>query len=186
MGIADRWGLRAWLRAPGSLSKRLAATGRRYEVLVLRQTVAPLRPQERAALGLPRRGLTVVREVLLHVDGQPLVWARSAVHGHSLAGPWKALKGLGSRPLGHLLYDDPRIHRSELQPRRVTRHGATHRQMQRQWLAATGTEAPARMQWSRNSVFTRHGQQLRVMEMFVPDVAQRDPGPLRRKSRPRR
>ena len=69
MGIADRWGLRAWLRAPGSLSKRLAATGRRYEVLVLRQTVAPLRPQERAALGLPRRGLTVVREVLLHVDG---------------------------------------------------------------------------------------------------------------------
>ena len=68
----------------------------------------------------------------------------------------------------------------------MTRHGATHRQMQRQWLAATGTEAPARMQWSRNSVFTRHGQQLRVMEMFVPDVALRDPGPLRRKSRPRR
>ncbi len=56
MGIADRWGLRAWLRAPGSLSKRLAATGRRYEVQVLRQTTAPLRPQERAALGLPKRG----------------------------------------------------------------------------------------------------------------------------------
>lgn len=186
MGITDRWGLRAWLRAPGSLSKRLAATGRRYEVQVLRQTTAPLRPQERAALGLPKRGLTLVREVLLRVDGLPLVWARSAVHGHAVAGPWKALKGLGSRPLGHLLYDDPRIHRSELQPRRVTRHGATHRQMQRQWRDATGTEAPARMQWSRNSVFTRHGQQLRVMEMFVPEVALRDPGPLRRKSRPRR
>lgn len=186
MGIADRWGLRAWLSAPGSLSKRLAATGVRFEVQVLRQTVAPLRPQERAALGLPRRGLTLVREVLLRVDGQPLVWARSAVHGDALKGPWKALKGLGSRPLGHLLYDDPRIQRSELLPRRVTRHGATHAHMRRQWLAATGAEAPALMQWSRNSVFTRRGQQLRVMEMFVPEVALRDPGPLRRKSRPRR
>ncbi len=185
MGIADRWGLRAWLRAPGSLSKRLAATGRRFEVQVLRQTAAPLRPQERAALGLPRRGLTVVREVLLRVDGRPLVWARSAVHGDALKGPWKALKGLGSRPLGHLLYDDPRIHRSELQPRRVTRHGATHRQMQRQWREATGTDAPAGMQWSRNSVFRRHGTLLRVMELFAPEVASRHPGPLRLKRRRR-
>ncbi|WAC74034.1 chorismate lyase [Roseateles sp. SL47] len=183
MGLADRWGLRAWLRAPGSLSKRLAATGIRFEVQVLRQCVAPLRPQERAALGLPRRGCTVVREVLLRVDGLPLVWARSAVHAAALAGPWKAVKGLGSRPLGHLLYEDPRIHRSELQPRRVTRHGPTRRQMQRQWLAAVGEPAPAQMQWSRNSVFTRHGMQLRVMELFVPEVAKRSPGPLRLKRR---
>ncbi|WP_067066073.1 chorismate--pyruvate lyase family protein [Roseateles chitosanitabidus] len=186
MGIADRWGLRAWLSAPGSLSKRLAATGRRYEVQVLRQTVAPLRLQERAALGLPPRGLTVVREVLLRVDGVPLVWARSAVHGDSLKGPWKAVNGLGSRPLGHLLYDDPRIHRSELRPRRVTRHGATWLQMAAQWREATGEDPPAMMQWSRNSVFTRHGKQLRVMELFVPDVALRDPGPIRRKTRARR
>lgn len=185
MGIADRWGLRAWLRAPGSLSKRLAATGRRYEVEVLRQAVAPLRVQERAALGLPRSGCTVVREVLLRVDGQSLVWARSALHGHALRGPWKAVKGLGARPLGHLLYEDPRIHRSELQPRRVTRHGPTWRQMERQWLAATGEPPPARMQWSRNSVFTRHGMQLRVMELFVPEVASRSPGPLRLKRRRR-
>ncbi|SEK84944.1 chorismate lyase [Roseateles sp. YR242] len=183
MGIADRWGLRAWLRAPGSLSKRLAATGCRYEVQVLRQAVAPLRAPERAALGLPRRGCTVVREVLLRVDGQPLVWARSALHGSALAGPWKAVKGLGARPLGHLLYEDPRIHRSELQPRRLSRHGHTRRQMERQWRAATGVPAPAQMQWSRNSVFTRHGMQLRVMELFVPTVAERSPGSLRLKRR---
>ncbi|MFN5047602.1 chorismate--pyruvate lyase family protein [Roseateles sp.] len=170
MGIASRAGLRAWLRAPGSLSRRLAALGERYQVQVLRQTVAPLRAAERRALGLPRRGCTVVREVILHVDGQPLVWARSALHVAALAGPWKALKGLGSKPLGHLLYADPRVARSELQPRRLARHGHTWRQMARQWEAATGVAPSSQMLWSRNSVFTRHGARLRVMELFAPGL----------------
>jgi chorismate--pyruvate lyase len=127
----------------------------------------------------------VVREVLLRVDGRPLVWARSAVHASALAGPWKAVKGLGARPLGHLLYEDPRIHRSELQPRRLARHGHTRRQMARQWAEAVGTPAPDQMLWSRNSVFTRHGMKLRVMELFLPEVAERSPGSLRLKRRRR-
>lgn len=176
MGIASRHSLRDWLRAPGSLSRRLARLGQRFEVQVLRQGVTPLRAAERQALGLPRRGCTVVREVLLRVDGQPLVWARSALHQSSLAGPWKALKGLGSRPLAHLLYDDPRIQRSELQPRRLARFGHTRRQMERQWLAATGEPPPPQMLWSRNSVFRRGGAPLRVMELFVPGVAAFKPG----------
>ena len=171
MGIASRAGLRDWLRAPGSLSRRLAALGRRYEVQVLRQAVAPLRAVERRALGLPQRGCAVVREVILSVDGQPLVWARSALHAQGLAGPWKALKGLGAKPLGHLLYADRRVARSELQPRRLARHGHTWRQMQRQWTAATGAPPSSQMLWSRNSVFRRHGAQLRVMELFAPALA---------------
>lgn len=173
MGIASRTSLRAWLRAPGSLSRRLARLGERFEVQVLRQAVTPLRAQERRALGMPRRACTVVREVILRVDGEPLVWARSALHQSALAGPWKALKGLGAKPLAHLLYDDPRITRSELQPRRLSRHGHTRRQMQQQWRAATGSEASAQMLWSRNSVFTRGGAQLRVLELFVPGLAGR-------------
>lgn len=186
MGIATRCSLRGWLRAPGSLSKRVAALGQRFEVQVLRQEVAPLRQLERRALGLPRRGCTVVREVLLRVDGQPLVWARSALHAVALKGPWKAVKGLGSRPLGHLLYEDPRIQRSELQPRRLARQGHTRRQMLKQWQAATGAEASPQMLWSRNSVFTRRGAQLRVMELFVPELADYSPGSLRRRRPVRR
>ena len=176
MGMASRASLRAWLRAPGSLSRRLARLGSRFEVQLLRQAVTPLRAQERLALGMPRRGCTLVREVLLRVDGQPLVWARSALHQQALAGPWKALKGLGTKPLAHLLYDDPRIHRSELQPRRLARHGHTRRAMQQQRQAATGQPPSAQMLWSRNSVFTRHGAQLRVMELFAPEVANYRPG----------
>ena len=176
MGIASRHSLRDWLRAPGSLSRRLARLGERFEVQVLRQAVTPLRAQERAALGMPRRGCTLVREVILRVDGRPLVWARSSLHQAALAGPWKALKGLGNKPLAHLLYADPRVRRSELQPRRLARHGHTRRQMCRQWLAATGAPASPQMLWSRNSVFNRCGAQLRVMELFAPELARWRPG----------
>lgn len=168
MGIANRDSLRDWLQAPGSLSRRLAKLGQRFEVQVLRQDLAPLRPHERRALG--NCGLSLVREVLLRVDGEPLVWARSAVALQATRGPWRALRGLGSRPLAHLLYDDPRISRSQLQPRRITRWGVTHRHAERQWLAATGQVMPAGMQWSRNSVFSRGGAQLRVMELFAPKL----------------
>jgi len=176
VGIATRDSLRDWLRAPGSLSRRLARLGERFEVQVLRQGVAPFRALERAALGLPPRGLTVVREVILRVDGQPLVWARSAVHQRATTGPWRALKGLGTKPLAHLLYDDYRIHRSELQPRRLSRHGHTRRHAERQWLTATGRLPSAQMLWSRNSVFSRSGAQLRVMELFDPGLAGQRPG----------
>lgn len=168
MGIASRNSLRDWLQAPGSLSRRLAARGSRFEVQVLRQDMAPLRPHERRALGVC--GLSLVREVLLRVDGEPLVWARSAVALQATRGPWRALRGLGSRPLAHLLYDDPRITRSQLQPRRITRWGVTHRHAERQWKQATGEAMPAGMQWSRNSVFRRGGALLRVMELFSPEL----------------
>ena len=176
--ISSRNSLRDWLRAPGSLSRRLALLGQRFEVQVLRQGVMPLRQQERLALGLPRHGCTWVREVILRVDGQPLVWARSSLHQSALAGPWRALKGLGSRPLADLLYADPRVQRSELSPRRLARHGHTRRAMQRQWLAAVGTLPSPQMLWSRHSVFSRHGvkgAQLRVMELFAPELARHKP-----------
>lgn len=158
------------MRAPGSLSQRLARHGR-FEVQLLRQTTASLRAPERRQLGAPRRGCTLVREVLLRVDGRPLVWARSSLHKTGLAGPWKALKGLGQRPLATLLYADPRVQRSLLQPRRLPATGATRRQMAWQWQQATGEAPPRAMRWSRHSVFHRQGALLRVMELFHPDVA---------------
>ena len=173
--ISSRDSLRDWLRAPGSLSRRLALLGTRFEVQVLHQGVSPLRQQERLALGLPRHGCTWVREVILRVDGRPLVWARSSLHQSALAGPWRAIKGLGSRPLANLLYADPRVQRSELKPRRMARHGHTRRAMQRQWLAAVGALPSPQMLWSRHSVFKRGGAQLRVMELFAPELARHNP-----------
>ena len=176
MGIASRLSLRAWLRAPGSLSARLARHGR-FEVQLLRQATAKLRAPERQQLGRPRRGCTLVREVVLRVDGEPLVWARSSLHKSTLCGPWQALKGLGRRPLAELLYQDRRVQRSTLQPKRLSPCGPTRRHMQYQWLQATGAPAPAGMLWARHSVFRRKGALLRILELFHPAVAALSPYP---------
>ena len=138
MGISTSDSLRDWLRAPGSLSRRLARLGERFEVQLLRQGVTPFRALERRALGLPPRGLTVVREVILRVDGRPCVWARSAVHQRATTGPWRALKGLGTRPLAHLLYDDPLISRSAHHTIRAFSSAGMS-------LRSTGCPAPSRL-----------------------------------------
>ena len=178
--VSTRLSLRAWLRAPGSLSARLARHGR-FEVQVLRQATARLRAPERRQLGRPQRGCTLVREVILSVAGQPLVWARSSLHKSALCGPWKALKGLGRRPLAELLYQDRRVSRSTLQPRRLAVNGITRRHMARQWTQATGAPPPRAMLWARHSVFKRQGTLLRILEVFHPDVAGLAPYPTARR-----
>ncbi len=182
MGLATRGNLRPWVLAPGSLSRRLAALGQGFEVQLLRQGLARLLPAERAALGTS--GPSLVREVLLHVGGEPVVWARSAVSLRATRGPWKALKGLGTRPLAHLLYGDPRIQRSALCPLRLPRAGATQHKLARGWQQAGHALPPAGLACSRSSVFTRGGAALRVMEVFAPALVGQSPGRKRISGKP--
>jgi len=161
--------LRRWQRAPGSLTARLKALGSTFEVRTLRQRVAPLLAEERCELGAGRH---LVREVILLVDGVPLVWARSVAPARALCGPWRALAGLGTRPLGQLLFDDPRVARSPLHAQRWC-GGPGGRRVARDWLAATGAPWPAAVVQGRSSVFERRGARLRVYEAFAPALAQR-------------
>ncbi|WP_066337899.1 chorismate--pyruvate lyase family protein [Azohydromonas lata] len=156
-----------WQRAPGSLTARLKQLGKHFEVQTLRQRVAPLLREERRELGV---GRFLVREVILLVDGQPLVWARSVAPARSLAGPWRALGGLGTRPLGQLLFDDPRVARSPLKPHRWCRGGEGHGRVRRDWQAFTGGHWGGAVVAGRSSVFVRHGVKLRVYEAFAPSL----------------
>jgi len=167
--------LRLWLRAPGSLSRRIAALGDRFEVQTLRQGPARLLPIESHDVGATR---SWVREVMLKLDGEPLVWARSVTPRDALAGPWRALRGLGQRPLADLLFADRRVHRTPLRREKLPRGGALQRRLARQWEAATGNTPPRGMVWGRSSVFRRRrGPPLRVMEAFVPSLARVPPPP---------
>lgn len=163
--------LRRWLRAPGSLSRRLAAMGERFEVQTLRQGCARLHRHERERLGPHRPGRTWVREVLLRVDGEPLVWARSIAPRASLAGPWRALLGLGTRPLADLLFKEPRVTRTPLRDEHLRRGSPLRRRLDRHWAKASGHVAPHNMVWARSSVFRKRGAPLQVMEAFAPSLA---------------
>ena len=163
--------LRQWLRAPGSLSRRLAGLGERFEVQTLRQGPARLQRSEAADLATHNGGRSWVREVLLRVDGVPLVWARSVVPCTALRGPWRAVLGLGSRPLADLLFREPRVSRTPLRRARLARGGPLRRRLARQWQLATRSAPPHSMVWARSSVFRKHGLPLRVMEVFSPQLA---------------
>lgn len=155
--------LLAWLTAPGSLTARLRAHGR-VDVRVQRQGSQRLWPEERRDLGC-RSGH--VREVLLLLDGEPVVWARSATSHRALHGPWKALTGLGTRPLAELLFQHRHVCREPLRIQPLARHGCAAARLRQAAL-------PADPRWARSSVFWQQGQPLRVMESFAPWITRLD------------
>jgi len=156
-----------WQRAPGSLSLRLAALGDRLEVQRLSQSVQPLLPGEARDLHLPAGTRALVREVVLRVDGQALVWARSVVPSRATRGPWRSLLGLGTRPLAELLFADPAVSRSALRPELWRRSSPWYRHVAAAWQAGCGQPWPGNLIVARSSVFWRHGMPLRVFEAFA-------------------
>lgn len=159
--------LRRWLQAPGSLTARLRRHGT-VSVEVIRQGRARLWPQERAAL---RRTEAHVREVLLRIDGRAAVWARSVTPLGGVKGPWRALHGLGSRPLAELLFERRHVHRSPLRSTRLMAHSPQHAHVRRAWPGNGSDQPDAPPHWARHSLFWRHGQALQVLEAFAPWVA---------------
>lgn len=165
--------MKRWLAAPGSLTARLRLHGT-VTVKVMSQGHRPLWPQEQRTLG----ALTGhVREVVLLIDGRPAVWARSSAPLRAVKGPWRAIKGLGTRPLAELLFAHRHVVRGPLRARRVPKGGPPVRHMRRQWQAAHAelglrTSALAEPQWARHSLFHHRGQPLQVLEAFAPWVAQ--------------
>ncbi|WP_157979277.1 chorismate--pyruvate lyase family protein [Rhodoferax ferrireducens] len=162
-----RGDVRRWLGASGSLSARLAGAGQKFSVQVLAQGRQRLHPEEARALGLPGGQSGYVREVLLRVDGIAVVFARSVTaHAHSL-GPWRSIRGLGTRPLADVLFKRMGLARTPLEFCKLKPASRVRRHAARAWQQATGEVVAARSLPARRSVFTRRGAPLLVMEVFA-------------------
>lgn len=166
-----RGGLRRWLQASGSLSARLAATGETFSVQVLAQGRQPLTLDESRALGLGGRRMGYAREVVLRVDDRALVFARSVTAHSDSLGAWRAVRGLGSRPLADVLFKRSGILRAPLAYSQLPRQGASQRHVASAWQAATGQALKHQALPARRSVFTRHGAALLVMEVFAASAS---------------
>lgn len=159
--------MRRWLMASGSLSARLAATGKHFSVQVVRQGRAPLSGDEVYALGLKAPCAGYAREVLLRVDGQPVVFARSVTAHHHAIGAWRAVRGLGNRPLADVLFRRSGIAREPLFFNRLGRHSCLQVHVDKSWASAVRGEVPDTGLSARRSVFVRRGAALLVMEVFI-------------------
>jgi chorismate--pyruvate lyase len=127
-----------------------------------------LRGDEARALRLPAGRPGYVREVLLRVDGVAAVFARSVTaHAQSL-GPWRALRGLGSRPLADVLFKRTAgLARTPLEFARLAPASPARRHVARAWQRATGEPAAPGAWPARRSVFKRGSAPLLVMEVFA-------------------
>lgn len=156
---------RGWLADQGSLTRRLKQRCRHFSVRPVRVGLARPNRDESAPLRLRAGQLAYVREVVLHCDGRPVVFAHSVAPVRSLYGPWAAVTQLGSRPLGEALFSNPCVTRGGLQYRRIPARHPLARQA-----ARAGISMPEKPVWARRSLFTLHGHSLMVTEVFLPSI----------------
>lgn len=163
----------AWLAAPGSLSRRLHQVCPPLTVQRLAQGLCPADGRRwPGGLALSGRGADALhgRSVLLRGGGQPLVLARSAALAAAVCGPWRALRALGSRSLGELLFASLPLRRSALQWQWLPAATPEARLLRHDWAQADACSAPRGGVWRRWSVFQRQGCALWVAEYFTPQV----------------
>lgn len=161
--------LRDCLLGRGSLTARLRAEcarhGRAFSVRVLSERAGRVLREEADALGL-RRGVTAwVREVHLLAGGVPWVFARTVIPRRTLRGHGRTLTGLGTRPLGAVLFADPGVVRGPLQIARLDLRCP----LARRALDVRG--ASGLPLWGRRSTFRIDGRPLLVCEVFLPALA---------------
>jgi chorismate lyase len=155
---------RPWLAWRGSLTWRIRARASDFHVQVLRQAPRMPNADEYERLKQPAHRLALVREVLLHAGGRPVVLAHSIAAWRDLRGPWRSLRGLGNRPLAEALFTDPLVRREPLEYARIDRRHPLWKQARRE----LGRELPALV--ARRSRFTKRRRALLVTEVFLPGL----------------
>lgn len=146
----------------GSLTARVKQQAQQsFHVELLAQQNRRPSPEEAQALNMHRAAGAIIREVKLHADQRPLVFAHTIIPLASVAGQYRHLLKLGSKPLGAALFSDPNIHRGPVELT-CLRPGNLL------WQKATANiQAPAAI-WGRRSIFFLAKQPILVCEFFLP------------------
>ena len=157
---------RAWLTDRGSMTFRLQARSDLFEVQRLRQRPTLVPADEYAALGVARRSRVTERDVILHCDGQPVIFGHTVVPVATNAGVWPFFRRLGSRPLGSSLFIDPLVTRGPFQFARLhDEHPLARRICQ-----ALGMRHLIQPLHARRSLFWRKGGVMLVTDIFLPAI----------------
>jgi chorismate--pyruvate lyase len=132
---------------------------------VLRQRQHHANADEAGVLHLKPRSRCRVREVLLHCNDVPVVFAHTVLplRPHGVLGRW--LAGLGGRSLGSLLFAHPGFERGHLAYARIDRRHSLYARAS----AALGVTPPHF--FARRCAHDFGRQRVLVTEVFAPAVA---------------
>jgi len=158
--------LAPWLRDRGSLTQRIQQRCTNFKVDKVRTGLAHIALDESVLLGMAPPQLAWSREVFLYADDQPVVFAHSALAPGHLCRAWSAVRALGNKPLGALLFAHPLVERNPLRYRALRN---THPLYKRAVVVLSNP--PSRL-WARRSLFYLHGAPLLVTEVFLPEILQ--------------
>ena len=163
--------LRDWLFDATSLTRRVREIcAGRFRVRLERQEWERPRLDECRALALraPRRAL--IREVHLLCDERPWVFARTIIPATTLRGRQRHLLRLGERPLGAVLFADPRMRRGPVEVAEIQQGHPLYA------AAVHGSKTRPASIWGRRSVFWMNDKPLLVSEIFLMPKTLRRPG----------
>lgn len=157
--------LLGWLLDSSSLTRRLQGLcGSGFHVQVVSQGWARPMRNEAQALGMRSGQYALVRQVRLMCNDRPWVFARTVIPRRTLSGKQRRLAGLGSKPLGAMLFADPGMTRGEMELAQI-------RPGQRLFPQATeGMKKTPVDIWGRRSLFYLAGKPLLVSEIFIPGI----------------
>lgn len=153
-----------WLRDEGSLTHRIQQRCNSFSVQPLRSGLARVAYDEATLLGFPADCNAFSREVFLCANGRPVVFAHSTCAREHLRGAWQAMRGLGNRSLGTLLFTHPLVERQPLHYKALRSHHPLYKSA-----AAILVDRPFRL-WARRSLFYLYNSPLLVTEVFLPEI----------------
>lgn len=156
--------LAPWLFDRGSLTLRIQRRCANFALRRVRSGLARISPDESELLGLMQHQLAYSREVYLLANDRPVVFAHSALAAKHLNGAWSAVRTLGDKPLGALLFAHPLVKREPLCFLALRDNHPLYRRA-----ASVLEDRPPRL-WARRSIFYLHDAPLLVTEVFLPEI----------------
>ena len=152
----------SWLIDESSLTARLQRRYSDFEVHPLHIHTAKPMLDEVQVLGIARVKNTLIREVLLMGEHQPVVFAHSVLPTTCLRGAWQGLGKLGNKPLGAALFKNPKVIRTPLSYKKLSKNHKLYRN------AVKHLVDPPTYLWARRSVFSLNCANILVTEVFLP------------------
>lgn len=157
--------VRNWLLDEGSLTRLVIRNcPMQFRVRVLYQGWGRPQPSERRTLQMSIAGTSFIREVELYCGGRPWVFARTLIPAGTLRGGARRLAYLHNRPLGAVLFADPRVLRGRLEVAELLPHHFLLR------AATERLETVPDSLWGRRRLFYVDGKPLLVNEIFLPEL----------------
>jgi chorismate--pyruvate lyase len=153
----------SWVYEPGSLTKRLRdyyGNGIKVDLLFHRWRTPYL--SEFRQLGLPLYRYALTREVMLHIQGKPLLLARTIIPEETIKVAHRNLSHLGTRPLGEVIFSYPDLERIAMDLTLIKSVTWTQKARQKAEIQQS--------LWGRRTVYAIHHRPMLVSEFFLPEI----------------